>query len=47
MIYIERAPDAWVEVCAVEEWNTFIPHERNYLVSRALKVGRDQELPRT
>lgn len=44
-VFIERVPNAWVQVCLVDDWQTMNNHERNYLIEKALKHGRDTELP--
>lgn len=44
-IYIERAPSAWVMVVSAADWNTLNDPERNYMISKALKMGLDCLLP--
>jgi hypothetical protein len=44
-VYIERVPNAWVQVLDVDTWKTLIDHEREFMVSKALKKGWDTQLP--
>lgn len=44
-VYIERVPNAWVCVCATEDYETLNDHERQFMIDKALKKGLDSPLP--
>jgi hypothetical protein len=43
-VWIERAPNAWVQVVHIEEWRTLNEPEQNYMIEKALKSAPDCEL---
>lgn len=45
-VYIERVPNAWVQVLDLETWKTLTVQECVYMIDKALKKGHDIELPR-
>lgn len=45
-MYVERVPSMWVQVCDAELWTYLLPHERIYMLDKAVKHGLEKELPR-
>lgn len=43
--WIERVPNVWVQVCDAEFFSHLFPHERQYLIDKALKHGLEREFP--
>lgn len=44
-VYIERVPNAWVKVCSVQEFHDLPATDIDFLISKALKLNLDGELP--
>lgn len=44
-VFIERVPNAWVQVLDLETWKTLLDHECEFMIDKALKKGHDIELP--
>ena len=42
-VWIERVPNYWVDVCAADWYESCTQHEKDYMIEKALKHGREKE----
>lgn len=44
-IYVEMVPNIWVQVMDAELFRTLSPHERKYMIDKAVQHGHERTFP--